>query len=237
MKNNRRPGGLSATGLGPAPGSGRRPLLSRSRAALLETLQAQAEPTRLDALVAATGLHPNTVREHVDGLVRQGLVLRHAAQPTGRGRPAWLYAAVGDAPGSSSEYAGLASALAATIHRTSSSPTDDADAAGLDWGRDLARQRGAEPAHTATAARREVVTLMDELGFAPEADARAASVRLTRCPLLEAARRYPDVVCGVHLGLVRSALTEYGGDPEAAELRPFAEPGACRLRLAGRRSS
>ena len=162
---------------------------------------------------------------------------RHPAEPSGRGRPAWLYEAVGDDVGSSSEYAGLASALAASIHRTSSSPAVDAEAAGRDWGRALARQRWVDPARTATAARRDVVAMMDELGFAPEADERAANVRLTRCPLLEAAHRYPDVVCGVHLGLAKAALTEYGADPDGAELRPFAEPGACRLRLAKRRSS
>jgi predicted ArsR family transcriptional regulator len=62
-------------------------------------------------------------------------------------------------------------------------------------------------------------------------DDRATVVRLTTCPLLEAAHRFPDVVCGVHLGIVRAALEEYGGDPTRSELLPFAEPGACRLEL------
>jgi predicted ArsR family transcriptional regulator len=57
------------------------------------------------------------------------------------------------------------------------------------------------------------------------------SFRLTRCPLLEAAHEYPDIVCGVHLGLVRGAL-EVFGDPDAeSEIDPFSEPGACRLHL------
>ena len=81
------------------------------------------------------------------------------------------------------------------------------------------------------AARREVVSLLDEVGFAPQPDARSSTVRLTRCPLLEAAHKHPDVVCGVHLGLARGALEEYGADPDGTELLPFAEPGACRLHL------
>ena len=80
-----------------------------------------------------------------------------------------------------------------------------------------------------------MVELFDDLGFAPEADVRATSVRLTRCPLLEAAHRYPDVVCGVHLGLTEGALEEYGAEPGDARLVPFAEPGACRLHLMRRR--
>ena len=48
-------------------------------------------------------------------------------------------------------------------------------------------------------------------------------------PLLEAARRHRDVVCGVHLGIVRGALEEYAADPADSALVPFAEPGACLL--------
>jgi predicted ArsR family transcriptional regulator len=56
-------------------------------------------------------------------------------------------------------------------------------------------------------------------------------VRLTRCPLLEAAHRTPEVVCGVHVGIVRGALVERGASPAGTALTPFAEPGACRLVL------
>jgi predicted ArsR family transcriptional regulator len=205
--------------------------LSRSRAAILDSLRAQTEPTTLAALSAATGLHVNTVREHLDALVRDGLAHRYPAAPAGRGRPAWLYEATGSDAAAAPEYAGLAATLAAAIHRSSSSPREDAITAGLDWGRQLAGARGAGRAASPTAARREVVSLLDEIGFAPQPDTRAQVVRLTRCPLLEAAHKYPDVVCGVHLGLARGALEEYGVDDDGTELLPFAEPGACRLHL------
>ncbi|GAB3260423.1 helix-turn-helix transcriptional regulator [Nocardioides dilutus] len=234
MENNPLPTPRpAAPGYGPRPGTGRSsPSLSRSRSALLETLRTQTEPTTLAALVAASGLHANTVGEHLHALVRAGLARRQPEAPAGRGRPAWLYEATSKDAAADPEYAGLASALAATIHRTSTSPTDDAVTAGRDWGHELARDRGATTAPSAVAARREVVTLLDEMGFAPQADARSSVVALTRCPLLEAAHKYPDVVCGVHLGLVQGALEEYGADSDGAELVPFAEPGACRLRLA-----
>jgi predicted ArsR family transcriptional regulator len=59
-------------------------------------------------------------------------------------------------------------------------------------------------------------------------------VKLCRCPLLEAAHEHPEVVCGVHLGVVRGALEVLGADPDQTEhttLQPFSEPGACRLDL------
>jgi predicted ArsR family transcriptional regulator len=202
--------------------------LSPSRSHLLETLEAQSEPTTLAALVSTTGLHANTVREHLEALERRGLVRRHRAQPSGRGRPAWLYTATTAEP-EHSEYAGLAAALAAAIHRTSANPREDAIAAGEDWGHDLARQHGRPGRRGAGAARRQVVSMLDDLGFGPEPDRSHGRVRLTRCPLLEAAHKHPDVVCAVHLGLVRGALEEYDAEPAGVRLVPFAEPGACRL--------
>jgi predicted ArsR family transcriptional regulator len=203
---------------------------------VLDALRTTREPARIDVIVAATGLHANTVREHLDALVDLGLAARSTAEPSGRGRPAWLYEATEVNQGSFSEYAGLAAALARSIHERSRTPVEDALVAGRDWGRDLAKARHREGKLSETAARREVVELFDDMGFGCESDARARSVRLTRCPLLETARQYPDVVCGVHLGLAQGALESYGADPDGAELLPFAEPGACRLHLAGRRS-
>ncbi len=69
------------------------------------------------------------------------------------------------------------------------------------------------------------------MGFEPEADGEHVEVRLTRCPLLDAAVLHPDVVCGVHLGTARGALETYGTDPAGVDLLPFAEPGACLLLL------
>lgn len=226
----------------PRPGYGPRPTgssapaqtLSRAQARVLTALRAQPVPVTLSELSEVTELHPNTLREHLEALHRSGLLRRDPAAPAGPGRPAWLYrAAVGSSAGHS-EYAGLAGALAATIHRTSVDPAADAALAGTEWGHELAAGRGRPAAPEEAGAREQVVALLDEIGFAPEADHTHAEVRLTQCPLLEAAVRYPDVVCNVHLGIVRGALEEYGADPAPAELHPFSEPGACRLRLAAR---
>ncbi len=205
--------------------------MSRSRSTLLATLRTQNKPVTLGALTRATGLHENTLRGHLDALVKDGLVTRSAAAAAGRGRPAWLYEATDADPDRPTEYAGLASALAEAIHLRSPEPVADALAAGRRWGRDLAQRRGAGPQATTVEARRQVVGLLDDLGVAPETDPDGKAVRLTRCPLLEAAHRYPDVVCGVHLGLTQGALTEYGANPDGTELLPFAEPGACLLHL------
>jgi len=219
----------------------RRSHLSTAGATILEALIDQPEPCTVAALSAQIGQHPNTIREHLDRLSSGGLVVRTQAAAQGRGRPAWLYSAareVGSDHGAR-EYAALACVLAAHIGQTSEQPSADAIEAGRVWGRELVRQANLSKgqastavAPSAVATRRTVVTVLEGLGFAPSTDARVCVVKLHRCPLLEAAHRNPQVVCSVHLGLVRGALDELGADPERTErtaLQPFSEPGACRL--------
>lgn len=217
MKNN---------SLGPRPGRRPRPLTA-GRAAVLQLLVDQPRPPRLAALAQASGLHPNTLREHLDALIADGWVRRVRSEPQGRGRPAWRYEAIDDR--GRDEYAGLATALAASIAATSPAPAETARFAGEQWGHALAADRDADP-QSPDEARDEVVAMLDDLGFDPEIDTgRPEQVRLTRCPLLDAAHRHPGVVCEVHRGIVSGALTTYGADPAGTDLVPFAEPGACLL--------
>jgi predicted ArsR family transcriptional regulator len=212
----------------------RGPVLNRpltpAQAALVDRLLEQPEPLSLASLVTVTGQHENTIREHLAELVRRGQVRRHRAEINGRGRPAWLYELVDDrAP--RSEYAGLAAALAGSIARTSDDPSRDAIHAGEEWGRELARERGAT-ASSPTAAREHTRRILADLGFEPQAgEDEPQTTRLTPCPLLEAAYRHQEVVCAVHLGIVHSLIVQHGADPTGTELIPFAEPGACLLTM------
>ncbi len=205
--------------------------LSPQRSRVLEELQRSDSATTVGALATQLDLHANTVRKHLDALVERRLVTRERSAANGRGRPAWVYAAAiqnTEPDHRVRDYAGLATALAGQLSRSSVNPRSDAISAGEAWGKVLVA--GAS-AGTPARARRAVIDLLEGLGFAPRPDSRATSAQLIRCPLLDAARAQPDVVCPVHLGIVRGALAELGGDPEGAELLPFAEPGACRLRM------
>lgn len=203
--------------------------MSRSRAAVLDAVERGGGPASLSDLTAITGLHANTLREHLEALARDGLVRRERSVPEGRGRPAWLYRPTSRTRTPLAEYAGLATTLAATIDRTSADPTTDAVTAGTEWGRELARAAGSPDGVGEESARRQVVALLDDMGFDPQVV--AGTVRLTRCPLLDAATRYPDVVCGVHLGIAKGALQEYDADDSQVSLLPFAASDACLLHL------
>lgn len=206
--------------------------LSDQRAAVLDRLRQHSGGARIATLSDEMQLHPNTLREHLDALVTSSFAARHRAAPHGRGRPAWIYTAVDtgavDAPHSDlrlRDYAGLAMSLASILRRISTDVERDGIAAGVEWGRNLAREH-----HGAGTPQQRLVQLLADLGFAPTPRGDDG-VSLRQCPLIDAARAYPDVVCTVHRGIVRGALEVFGGDPDASTLHAFAETDACRLEI------
>ena len=206
--------------------------LSGQRLRVLEYVRAHS-PVRVADTATALDLHPNTVREHLDAVVGLGLVECSTAATLGRGRPATLYrVSAADPAVAVRDYAGLATALAGHLARTSTDPERDARTAGIEWGRELIDEysrSGEDP-------RQSVLETLARLGFAPDAQGDTPGTRrgiaLRRCPLLDAARRYPTVVCQVHLGIVEGMLERLGAPSgRGLDLIPFAEPGACRLFL------
>lgn len=227
--------------------------LSGARMTVLRTLAAAEDSVTVTVLAKQLSQHPNTVREHLDALLEEGRVERTRSTPKGRGRPSWRYramesmdpsdfdnAAGGDlAPGQ--EYASLAVALIDQVANESDDPAELSKRAGERWGHGLAQQHidgTPDAAATRSQVRREAIDAtietLDNMRFSPEKSAENGTYRLTTCPLLDAARRNPEVVCQVHLGVIRGILEELGTDPDITTLEAFAEPGACLLKFSDR---
>lgn len=203
------------------------------RAAVLAELRGTGAPTSAAELAERTGMHLNTARFHLEGLVGDGLAVREAEGRSTPGRPRIRYAAAPDAePGGVRSYRLLAEMLVGMVAETD--PTGAAaGAAGRAWGRHLV-ERAAPSARVAPAeALDRVDRLMAEVGFAPETgtDGDAARVRLRHCPFLEVARERPEVVCRMHRGLIEGAVAELGAPLEVEELVPWATPDECVARL------
>ena len=129
----------------------------------------------------------------------------------------------------------LAAAFSERLAERDGDPGADARAIGKAWGAGLAARHAAEEPAGATAGER-VVGLLDRLGFSPDTEpavesASGTTVLLRTCPLLDAARRHPEVVCQVHLGLVAGALEAHHELSDGLRLAPFSRPGACELTL------
>ncbi|MEU4313387.1 transcriptional regulator [Nocardia sp. NPDC024068] len=205
------------------------------RRRLLAILRGASEPLDAQQLAQVTGQHVTTVRFHLDILTRESLVRQFQQPPRGRGRPRIGYRAVQRTMG----YQDLAQALADQLGPGPQEQAAAGLAAGRAWGGKL--DTSEEPIESVREAKDRVVSLMSELGFAPERDTRDVSgrdpeegvvVRLTACPLRDLARTHTEVVCGVHRGLL-DALLERGGAAGRieAELRPFVAEETCEVLL------
>lgn len=125
-------------------------------------------------------------------------------------------------------YRELARVLANAVLRLGGRAT--AEAAGEAWGEALAGARARRT--SGRRAVRRLVALLDRTGFAPEPTSRPdAPIRLRRCPFADLAREGREVVCAVHLGMLRGALRRMAASVEATGLEPFVEPDLCLVHL------
>lgn len=212
----------------------RRPPGAR-RAALLESLRAQERPLSVAELAPLVGLHPNTVRAHLDVLVRTGEVSRRSDARNTPGRPRELYEATGVATGDRN-YRLLAQVLAGRLAELTEDPAREAVTAGRHW----AGKQGDDDATVAvpaapaapTAPSEPLVPVLRMLrasGFAPELSPDGSQILLHHCPFLELAVDQPEVVCGAHLGLIQGALE--GTGVAATRILPFVQPHVCVTEL------
>jgi predicted ArsR family transcriptional regulator len=206
-----------------------RVLAAASRVRVLEHLRERGAAATAPEIGERLGLHPNTVRLHLDRLAEAGLVTRAAQPRTGPGRPRWLYSARPVEPAPEAEgYRALAALLAGRLETTSDRPDADAAAAGRAWGRTLMPDEESPDPAEATG---RLVGLMDRLGFAPTQPVPGGPVELRRCPFRDVAEAHSRVVCGVHLGLMQGALQRLGAPLEATRLEPFVAPDLCLAHL------
>jgi predicted ArsR family transcriptional regulator len=221
--------------LAPDPGSP----LGQSRARVLELLRAAGSPLSVQEVADRTGLHPNTARFHLDGLVEAGLATREPQARATPGRPSMTYrAADSGGPAGGRRYRLLAEMLTSLIAGTMPEPRKAAEEAGREWGAYLT---GQSPPYQRPGAGEAIVRLtaiMAELGFAPQvmadADGKQYRLCLHQCPFREVAQQHQDVVCSLHLGLIRGALAQMRAPVTAQRLEPFVEPSLCVAHLTAR---
>lgn len=191
-------------------------------------------PLEVLELAARVGLHPNSVRSHLTALQDAGLVTSERTTVTGPGRPPLSYRSTGVEQTEMRRYQLLAEILTGLVTRSGAHARSELEQVGEAWGRLLV-----EPPPPYTTLERDqaidlLVGLLEERGFTPthSADGDITCVTMASCPFLELARRHPNVVCPIHLGLMRGALAELRSDLTAIRLEQFVTPSTCMAHLA-----
>ena len=208
--------------------------LSAKQVEVFQEVQSHAEGIQVAEIGEALGMHPNTVRGHLDELMAAGVISRRVATGSGRGRPSHIYTArVAPTSRASGAIVSLVEVLASQL---SADDTDAAKALGREWADRVneGRDNGADEVDLATA-ERQIAELLRELGFDPlqRPDATTRKVRelsLNACPVVtESNKRPAPVICALHEGFLDGRL---GG--VKVQLRPHDRPGECGARLTKR---
>lgn len=210
------------------------PVLGRSRAHVLDMLRGADQPLGVRDVAQRTGLHQNTARFHLEALVEAGLAARETEERETPGRPRVGYRATAEASGGRRRYRLLSEMLASLIAGTMPEPGAAAEAAGREWGKYLTEQPPPYQRLSAAQAIANLSSTLDELGFAPEppsGDDGHYQLNLRQCPFREVAREHRDVICALHLGLMRGVLSQLRAPVTADQLEPFVEPSRCVARL------
>ena len=182
------------------------------------------------------GLHPNTVRPHLERMRDVGLLQVESDSRGHVGRPQHRYLLAADAPSLGLEppaFPVLARMLSVAAAMAGVEP-DDAAEAGRQQGRAAARVALART--PASSCAHALVQELDRLGFDPAVvdDDEASpgpTVAFTHCPYQELAEAYPELVCHLHRGLVEGFVEEIGG-AGVALFGTLADRDPCQVTLA-----
>jgi len=209
------------------------PRLGIRRRTVFECVQQAPHAVGVSDVAGLTHLHPNTARFHLDALAADELVVRTIEPRATRGRPRVLYAALPEATAQRS-YTLLADMLA-YVATAAGDAHSTSVTAGRSWGRTIVQDTSRRGALSMDGAVDTLKQVFDEVGFQPEVLTRGTEVTLMlrHCPFREVATRYPDVVCGLHLGMLQGVLVELGGAAVAESLDPLVTPHLCIARVRG----
>lgn len=199
------------------------------RNAVLSTLRSSESPMSILDIARHLGVHPNTVRFHLQVLVDGGRVERVEPTRATPGRPPLMFRAHrGMDPAGPRNYRLLADALA-TRMSADADTTEKAIEAGRAWGSRLAEATSGESVTNDGQATDRLVGILDDLGFSPQrrSSAGESQIGLRHCPFLDLVPKHADVICPVHLGLMRGAMTALGARVTVERLEPFVEPDLC----------
>jgi predicted ArsR family transcriptional regulator len=208
--------------------------LGERRAQVLDLLRASDTPLGVQEIAERTGLHLNTARFHLDGLVDAGLAAREAESRDQPGRPRMVYRPVlTDAATGTRSYRLLAEILTDVAARATPDPAGLAAEAGRAWGRYLTDRPAPFQRITSDDAITSLAAVLTDIGFNPAVvpAGNRAQILLRHCPFREIAEHSQEIVCAVHLGLVQGVLAELRAPVTADRLEPFVEPRLCRAHL------
>jgi predicted ArsR family transcriptional regulator len=207
-----------------------------TRYAIYLELARSSAPLTTSDVAGSLGLHPNTVRPHLERMREVGLLDLDTVGRGGVGRPQHRYTLSAEAPSlglEPSPWPTMARMLLGAAAQGGLDPQDLHDA-GADQGRvDARRRQSAGPINDTTDTVAALLAQQARLGFDPEVATSDAGTTMAfaHCPFRELAESHPELVCTLHCGLVEGFMEVVDG-PAVTGFHDLADRTPCRVDLA-----
>lgn len=221
---------------GPATGDARarldlfKTLGDNTRYAIYLELARAVAPLTTAEISETIGLHPNSVRPHLERMRDAGLVEVEVGGRGEIGRPQHRYSLSPDAPSLGLEppvMPMLARMVLSMAERLGAGATD-AQAVGTQEGADRARAFERAPSTLEA-----LVADLDVLGFDPVVSDEPdhpddAVIAFANCPFGDLAKAHPDLVCSLHHGLIAGFVARMR-DTEVREFCSIVDRTPCQV--------
>jgi predicted ArsR family transcriptional regulator len=203
-----------------------------TRYAIYLELARSAHPLGTSDISEALGLHPNTVRPHLERMRDVGLLEVETDTRGQVGRPQHRYSIAAEAPSlglEKSAFRMLARMLAGVAAKAGLDSDDVADVGRAQGRVDAAAHQGDRSCAAALTAE------LADLGFDPAAvrDGNGITIAFTHCPFQELAEVFPELVCHLHRGIVEGFVDAKGG-ADVTAFATLADRDPCRVELTNR---
>ena len=181
-----------------------------TRYAVFLEIARSAKPLATADVARSLGLHPNTVRPHLERMRELGLLDQRVDARGGPGRPQHLYTVAPDAPSLGLEPPAFPRLARMLLQVAAGAGVAFEDAV------EVGREQGTIDATRRRRSTQGVAALRSELsdlGFDPEdiGDDDGATIAFMHCPFRELAQSDPALVCGLHRGMVEGFVDAVGG--------------------------
>ncbi len=206
-----------------------------TRYAIYLELARSARPLATAELAETLGLHPNTVRPHLERMRDVGLLEVEIDARGGVGRPQHRYSLTAEAPSLGLE--------PSTMPLLASMMAQVATLAGGGAGEalEVGRAEGAARAPSyseAPSCLEALVAELDRLGFDPEVggherDPETAVIAFAHCPYHAVADSHPQLICGLHRGLIEG-FVDAMGDASVEAFHDLAHRSPCQVAISPR---
>jgi predicted ArsR family transcriptional regulator len=204
-----------------------------TRYAIYLELARSPRPLATAEIAETLDLHANTVRPHLERMRDVGLLDVETEATGAVGRPQHRYSLATDAPSLGLEPPTFPVLARMLLRLAGSARLDATDAveAGREQGETDATGVDGNRSHTACLD--ALVERLDAMGFDPAVihDGGQATVAFTHCPFRDLAESDPDLVCGLHRGMVEGFVDVAGG-ARVTTFRSLQDRTPCQVSLA-----